>query len=238
MRQDPSLSQAPGSICNAELAAENAALRARLEAVEAERKIELLRGQEKDAKIFELQEELQSQLDYIAWLVKQAQGPTSERRSWESLEPEAQLWLEGMALKLPESPPPSKTTVKEHERERRENPTDISKTGRIKHGPNATIIDVDVKNPEVEDIPEDQLELVETKTTQKVVRVSSPFMIINVHSKTYRRKDDFEEIVPPEIPEVFENSIYDVSFLAGSTSLSIANIRASRTVTFFWTAAT
>ena len=147
--------------------------------------------------------------------VKQTQGPTSERRSWESLEPEAQLWLEGMALKLPESPPPSKTTVKEHERERRENPTDISKTGRIKHGPNATIIDVDVKNPEVEDIPEDQLELVETKTTQKVVRVSSPFMIINVHSKTYRRKDDFEEIVPPEIPEVFENSIYDVSFLAG-----------------------
>lgn len=215
MRQDPSLSQAPGSICNAELAAENAALRARLEAVEAERKIELLRGQEKDAKIFELQEELQSQLDYIAWLVKQAQGPTSERRSWESLEPEAQLWLEGMALKLPESRPPSKTTVKEHERERRENPTDISRTGRIKHGPNATIIDVDVKNPEVEDIPEDQLELVETKTTQKVVRVSSPFMVINVHSKTYRRKDDFEEIVPPEIPEVFENSIYDVSFLAG-----------------------
>jgi transposase len=120
-----------------------------------------------------------------------------------------------MALEIPESPPSPKTTVKEYERERRKNPTDVSKAGRIKHGPNATIIDVDVKNPEVEDIPEDQLELVETKTTQKVVRVSSPFMIVNVHSKIYRRKDDFEEIVPPEVPEVFENSIYDVSFLAG-----------------------
>lgn len=74
---------------------------------------------------------------------------------------------------------------------------------------------MDVKNPEVEDIPEDQLEMVETKTTQKVVRVSAPFVILNIHSKTYRRKDDLEEIVPPEVPEVLENSIYDVSFLTG-----------------------
>ena len=142
-------------------------------------------------------------------------GPTSERRSWQSLEPDSQLWLEGMALKLPDSPPPKKTTVKAHERARRENPTDVSKTGRIKHGPNATIIDVEVKNSGVEDIPEDQLELVETKTTQKVVRVSTPFAIVNIHSQTYRRKNDLEEIVPPEVPEVFENSIYDVSFIAG-----------------------
>ena len=215
MRPDPSLSRAPGSVSNAELAAENTALRAKLEAVEAERKIETLRAKEGEVKVSQLRKSLQSRDDYIVWLVKQVLGPTSERRSWESLEPEAQLWLEGMALKLPESPPSPKTTVKEHERQRRENPTDVSKTGRIKHGPNATIIDVDVKNPEVDDIPEDQLELVETKTTQKVVRVSSPFMIINVHSKTYRRKDDFEEIVPPAVPEVFENSMYDVSFLAG-----------------------
>jgi len=191
-----------------ELVAENLALRSQLKFTE-------VRLNAEEAKAAKLQRSLQSRDDYIAWLVKQVIGPTSERRSWESLEPEAQLWLEGMALEIPESPPSPKTTVKEHERERRKNPTDVTKTGRIKHGPNATIIDVDVKNPEVEDIPEDQLELVETKTTQKVVRVSSPFMIVNVHSKTYRRKDDFEDIVPPEVPEVFENSIYDVSFLAG-----------------------
>ena len=192
----------------AEMNAEIIALRAMLQVSEVRVKAE-------EAKTAELQKTLQAKEDQIAWLVRLFLGPTSERRSWESLEPEAQLWLEGMALEIPDSPPSPKTTVKEHERERRQNPTDVSKCGRIKHGPNATIIDVDVKDPKIEDIPEDQLELVETVTTQKIVRVSSPFAIINVHSKTYRRKDDFEEIVPPEVPEVFENSIYDVSFLAG-----------------------
>ena len=208
MRQNVDKAGSVSELSRVELVAENLALRSQLKFTE-------VRLNAEEAKAAKLQRSLQSRDDYIAWLVKQVIGPTSERRSWESLEPEAQLWLEGMALEIPESPPSPKTTVKEHERERRKNPTDVSKTGRIKHGPNATIIDVDVKNPEVEDIPEDQLELVETKTTQKVVRVSSPFMIVNVHSKTYRRKDDFEEIVPPEVLEVFENSIYDVSFLAG-----------------------
>ena len=208
MRQNVDKAGSVSELSRLELVAENLALRSQLKFTE-------VRLNAEEAKAAKLQRSLQSRDDYIAWLVKQVIGPTSERRSWESLEPEAQLWLEGMALEIPESPPSPKTTVKEHERERRKNPTDVTKTGRIKHGPNATIIDVDVKNPEVEDIPEDQLELVETKTTQKVVRVSSPFMIVNVHSKTYRRKDDFEEIVPPEVPEVFENSIYDVSFLAG-----------------------
>ena len=208
MRQNVDKAGSASELSRVELVAENLALRSQLKFTE-------VRLDAEEAKAAKLQRSLQSRDDYIAWLVKQVIGPTSERRSWESLEPEAQLWLEGMALEIPESPPSPKTTVKEYERERRKNPTDVSKAGRIKHGPNATIIDVDVKNPEVEVIPEDQLELVETKTTQKVVRVSSPFMIVNVHSKIYRRKDDFEEIVPPEVPEVFENSIYDVSFLAG-----------------------
>lgn len=215
MRQDIDNDPPASGLSNAELAAEVVALRAKLESVEAERKIESLRAKEGELKISQLEKDVQSRDDYITWLLKQVMGPTSERRSWASLESGTQLWLEGMALELPDSPPPPKTTVKEYERKRRKNPTDASKAGRIKHGPNAMIVDVDVKNPEVENIPEDQLELVETKTTQKVVRVSSPFMIVNVHSKTYRRKDDFEEIVPPEIPEVFEDSIYDVSFLAG-----------------------
>ena len=208
MRQDIDNDPSTSGPTQAELAAEIVALRSQLKYTE-------VRLQAEEAKAADLEKSLQSRDDYITWLLKQVMGPTSERRSWASLESGTQLWLEGMALEIPESPPPPKTTVKEHERERRKNPTDVSKTGRIKHGPNATIVDVDVKNPEVENIPEDQLELVETKTTQKVVRVSSPFMIVNVHSKTYRRKDDFEEIVPPEIPEVFEDSIYDVSFLAG-----------------------
>lgn len=208
MRQDIDNDPSTSGPTQAELAAEIVALRSQLKYTE-------VRLQAEEAKAADLEKSLQSRDDYITWLLKQVMGPTSERRSWASLESGAQLWLEGMALEIPDSPPPPKTTVKEYERERRKNPTDASKSGRIKHGANATIIDVDVKNPEVEDIPEDQLELVETKTTQKVVRVSSPFMIVNVHSKTYRRKDDFEEIVPPEIPEVFEDSIYDVSFLAG-----------------------
>ena len=215
MRQDRSAGTGSAAHPWSALETENAVLRAKLQALESQQKADGLRLKKEEARTAKLEKALQTKDDYISWLIKQVQGPTSERRSWESLGPEAQLWLEGMALTLPETPPLPKTTVKKHERQRRKNPTDVCKTGRIKHGPSATIIDVDVTNPGVEDIPDDELELVETKTTQKIVRVSSPFAIVNVHSKTFRRKDDLEELVPPEVPEVLENSIYDVSFLAG-----------------------
>lgn len=207
---------------HAELEAENVALRAQLQAKEeelklrdAELELSIYKVKNEEARISGLKSSLRNKDDIILWLMKMFLGPKSERRSWESLEPDMQLWLEGLALELPESPPGPETTVKKSEKKRRKKPTIIQKTGRIRHGPDATILDFDVPNPEAEGVSEDELELVETRTTEKVVRVQSPYFIVRIHHKTYRRKGCLEELVPAELPETLEGSIYDVSFLAG-----------------------
>ena len=99
-----------------------------------------------------------------------------------------------MALELPKSPPKPDVSVKDSEQKRRKNPT-VTKTGRLRHGPDVTILDFDVPNPEADGIDKDQLELVETQTTERVVRVQSPYFIVRVHHKTYRRKGCQEEFV-------------------------------------------
>jgi len=72
-----------------------------------------------------------------------------------------------------------------------------------------------VPNPSIEGIPAEELEVIETKTTQKIVRGRSPYFILRVHERTYRRKDCLEELPSTKLPEVFPGTIYDVSFIAG-----------------------
>lgn len=213
----------------AELEAENLALRAllankeaQLREHEAEREIQaaelelsLHRTKNEESRNSKLRKTLKDKDDVILWLMKMFLGPKSERRTWESLEPDLQLWLEGMALELPESPPGPEETVKESEQKRRKKKTSIQKTGRVRHSSDATILDFEVPNPEAHGIPENELELVETRTTEKIVRVQSPYFIVRIHHKTYRRKGCMEELIPVELPEVLEDSIYDCSFLAG-----------------------
>jgi transposase len=223
MRQDPLKAGAKAPPSLAELAAKVMLLQMKLENREAELKVSETRVKLEQAENTKLGKALQAREDFIDKLLKQIHGPLSERRSWESLESELQLWLEGMALELPSSsPPPSDDddddkdgSVKDDEGKRRKKKTDVAKTGRIKHDPNATILDFDAPNPNIEGIPADELEVVETKTIQKVVRVRSPYFILRVHYKTYRQKGCLEELPPTELPEVLPDTIYDVSLIAG-----------------------
>jgi len=181
---------------------------------EAELKVAELRTKTREAEIAKLNKTVAEKDDYISWLLKALMGPTSERRSWDSLSPELQLWLEGMALDLPKSPPPSGKSVKKDEEGRRKNPTSPGKS-KARYGPRATVIDFELPVPGTEGVPADQLELVETKITEKVVRVESPYCIVRVHQNVYRIKGCLEELHPEVFPEVIPGSIFDVSVLAG-----------------------
>lgn len=221
MRPDPTIIFAKNFRSPLDLAVEETVLQMKLKDREAELRVAETRVMAQDTEIVKLKANLQVQKDFIDNLLKQIHGPLSERRSWESLEPELQLWLEGLALELPpSSPPPSNDdkddeTVGESEKRRRKKRTNVAKTGRIQHDPNATILDFVVPNPSIEGIPAEELELVERKTTQKVVRVRSPYFILRVHHDIYRRKDCHEELHPVVLPEVLPNTIYDVGFIAG-----------------------
>lgn len=198
---------------DAEVRARVAAEAARKEA-EAKLKTADLRTQSKDAEVTKLSGVVDDLKEQIAWLLKLFKGPMSERRSWQSLEPDLQLMLEGLALELPESPPPANETVKKNESRRRKNPTSVGK-GRVRYGPDAAVVDFELPVSGIDGIPADQLELVEDKVTERIVRVESPYFMLRIHQKVYRKKDCLEEIHPEPFPEVLPGCICDVSVLAG-----------------------
>ena len=120
-----------------------------------------------------------------------------------------------MGLELPELPPPPDETDEQPPRKTQKKRRNANRTGRISHNSNATIINIEVPNPGLEGVPVDQLEIVETFSYQKIVRTESPFTIVNATFNTYRKKDCLEEFPPANVPEIFADSIFDVSAVAG-----------------------
>ena len=185
-----------------------------VERVRAELKISELRTQSRDAEIAELKKAIEERDARIEQLLKALHGPTSERRSWASLDPEDQLFLEGMGLKLPENSPPAEQPAKDDKKESpKRTPRSKNKT---RWGPRATVIDIELPVPGTEDIPADQLELVESKVTERLVRLESPYFILRIHQNVYRKKGGcLEEFHPAPLEEIFPGSVFDVSALVG-----------------------
>lgn len=182
--------------------------------VRAELKISELRTKSRDAEIVELKKALEEKDARIEQLLKALHGPTSERRSWTSLDPEDQLFLEGMGLKLPENSPPPKPPAKSDKKEpSKRTPRSKNKT---RWGPKATIIEIELPVPGTEDIPADQRELVESKITERVVRLESPYFVLRIHQNVYRKKGGcLEEFHPLPLDETIPGSIFDISALVG-----------------------
>jgi transposase len=182
--------------------------------VRAELKISEVRTQAYEAENARLKKALEERDDRIAQLLKALHGPTSERRSWASLDPEDQLFLEGMGLKQPENSPPPSPPAKDEKKDRSK-PASRSKN-KTRCGPRATIVDIELPVPGTEDIPRDQLELIESRVTERIFRLDSPYCVLRVHHNVYRRKDGcLEEFHPAPPIEVIPGSIFDVSALAG-----------------------
>ncbi len=184
-----------------------------LQRVRHELKISELRTKGHQAEIAQLKKALAERDARIEQLLKALFGPTSERRSWASLAPDDQLLLEGMGLELPDNTPPS-PPPKNDEKERPKS-TPRSKN-KARYGPKATVVDIVLPVPGTEDIPPDQLELIESKVTEKIFRLDSPYCVLRVHQNVYRKKDGcLEEFHPTPFAEVVPGSIFDVSMLAG-----------------------
>jgi len=182
-----------------------------LQRVRSELKVAEVRTQAYEAEVAQLKRALEEKDDQIAILLKALHGPTSERRSDASLAPDDQLYFESMAPNLPENLPPSPPK----EKKERSKPAARSKN-RARCGPRATVVDIELPVPGTEGIPHDQLELIESRVTEKIFRLDSPYCVLRVHQNVYRRKDGcLEEFHPVPLAEVIPGSIFDVSALAG-----------------------
>lgn len=181
--------------------------------VRAELKISEVRTRAHEAEIIKLKKALDERDARIAQLMKALFGPTSERRSWASLAPDDQLFLEGMGFEMPDNSPPSPPV--NDDKKKRPKPSPRSKN-KARYGPKATVVDIMLPVPGTEDIPPDQLELIESRVTEKIFRLDSPYCVLRVHQNVYRRKDGcLEEFHPAPFAEAIPGSIFDISTLAG-----------------------
>lgn len=165
----------------------------------------------------ELAARLEKTEQELEWLKKQLlSGWRSEKRPDLKLNA-SQLWLEGFGTNVPleDLPPPEppKQEVKGHQRR---GPRRGDKDGESRFSDEATILELEIENPLIEGIPEDELEIVQVQEIHKIVALKSKHLVVKVIQKGYRRKEGpKEEFPPPALPEVVPGSIFDVSCLVG-----------------------
>lgn len=156
----------------------------------------------------------------IAWYEKQLFGAKSERRILEVLSPSDQLWLGEQMLQLPEDPPTDGESVGDTEakgrpRRKRSKPDRCEDSvGSLLHFDDSVPIEeVVIKDPQLEALPTDQVEIIGQDVTYKLAQ-RSPYVVIKTVRTAWKKKGE-ESINKATLPVVVERSLADVSFLAG-----------------------
>lgn len=150
--------------------------------------------------------ELERQLE---WFRRQVFGQKSERRpQFDS----RQLCL-GEALAESETPPPPRETIKEYERRQRRSPWDTEDEPPVRFDSSVPVEVIEVPNPELEGLGEDEYEVIDEKITQRLAQRPGSYVVLKYVRKVVKLKEGLS--CPPAPPAVIEKSLADVSFLAG-----------------------
>lgn len=125
-----------------------------------------------------------------------------------------QLWLEGFGTNVPLEDLPPEPPEKEIKAHKRSGPRRGSKDGESRFSEDAQFVEIEICNPFIEGIPEEELEVTEVQESFKITSLKSKFVVVKAVQKGYRRKQYPKEEFPPlELPEVIPESIFDVSSL-------------------------
>ena len=162
-------------------------------------------------------EELKIQL---AWFRNQVFGARSERRILEAMAPADQLWLGEQMLEVAEEPPAANESAADVEEKgrnkgRRAKParSEDSLSSRLHFDDSVPIEEVIVRDPELEALPEDQVEIIGQNVSYKLAQ-RSPYVVVKTIRTAWKKKGA-DGVNKAKLPRVIERSIADVSFLAG-----------------------
>lgn len=159
-----------------------------------------------------LEREQRLQLEQqLRWFKKQLFGAKSERRI--ALDSPSQLCLgEGVAEKTKPALP--ETSVRSHQRRKRK-PREVSDESGLRFDDSVPVKTIEVPNPELEGLSEDDYTEVSEKVTYRLAQQPGSCVVLKIVRKTVKRKDTQKLSCPPALPSVLEKSYADVSFLAG-----------------------
>ena len=179
----------------------------------------ILREREEKARLqerTEKQDEAIASLErHVKWLTNVLWGSRSERRVLDHLEPAEQLLLDGTMLDLPKEPPSDSDTVESLDKKYRKKKTSVDdkSTGGARFDENVPTIEVPVEDPNVAGVDPENLTVIETRYSDRIVALP-PFARLRMVIQT-TKNELTGEVSRPEVPKgVWDQCCADVSFLA------------------------
>jgi hypothetical protein len=166
-----------------------------------------------NASLTERNEELRVQND---WLKRQLFGKKSERILPSDNFPK-QLAL-GEGYEPEDTPPPRATSVQSYERSHRNDEVQFAEEeSRLKFDETVPVEVVNVANPAIEGLSEDEYEVIGEEVTHKVAQRPGAYVVLKYVRPKVRLKSTDKIITAPvtSAASVIERSIAEASFLAG-----------------------
>lgn len=152
---------------------------------------------------------LKQQLD---WFKRQLFGNTSEKRL--DIDPLVQgNLLSALGVTAPPATEPPNETIT-YQRRRKTRDAAVNDTG-LRFSDDVPREVIAVNDPEIEAIPEDRRELIGEKVTYRLAQRPGSYVVIEYTRPVYKLLDDQRIVTTPAPANVLENSVVDVSLLAG-----------------------
>lgn len=163
-----------------------------------------------------LREQLQVMQRQLDWFKKQLFGPKSEKQVYD-LPGQDSLFQKGDAP-VPEKPPEEeKRTVRAYQRgtgKKQRDDNCLNDTG-LRFTADVPVEVIEHLPPELTGPEADQYEVIGSKTTYRLAQRASSYVVLKCERPVFRRKGTEKPVTTPAPFNVLDNSLADVSLLAG-----------------------
>jgi transposase len=163
-----------------------------------------------------LREQVQILQRQVDWFKKQLFGPKSEKQVFD-LPGQDSLFQEGDAPVPENTPEEQKRTVKAYQRGTGKKQRDddcLNDTG-LRFTADVPVEIIEHLPPELTGPDADQYDILGTKTTYRLAQRASSYVVLKVERPVFRRKGTEKPVTTPAPFNVLDNSLADVSLLAG-----------------------
>lgn len=159
-----------------------------------------------------LREQVAQLKNQLNWFKRQLFGEKSEKCTPMDEGRQADLF-EGLNLDpVPAEPVPTETITYERRKKQRDNA--VNDTG-LRFDDSVPIKTIELPNPELDDLPADQQQLITEKVTYRLAQRPGSYVVLKYVRKVIKREDTQAIVTAPAPLNVLDKSVADVSFLVG-----------------------
>lgn len=163
-----------------------------------------------------LREQVQVLTHQLDWFKKQLFGPKSEKQVLDTSR-QAGLFDQDGPMEPEHDDPEPKRTIRSYQRgtgKKQRSDDCLSDTG-LRFNADVPVDVIEHLPPELTGADADQYEIIGTRTTYRLAQRASSYVVLQLERPVFRRKGTSKPTTAAALPNVLDNSLADVSVLAG-----------------------